>query len=116
MDFQESLQKEMGEIPTNESINEDFVHKILSEINSKLGGKVQRDISGNITSVEIKNEAMGNCWIDIAANKEAQEFIIQKYFQSEFLDDEYGMTKRIPIQQNYYNNIVTIQAVVNSLL
>ncbi len=47
--------------------------------------------------IEIQDDTMGSSWINISYNQWDEKVIIERYYESEFLQDEFGTTLKIPV-------------------
>lgn len=68
---------------------------ILEALHNKYGGQLQTGPTGHTASLEISDEAFGSSWIQIYVVAFYNDIYVEKYYDSEFLQEEYG--KRIKV-------------------
>jgi len=66
-------------------------------------GKIET--SSNYHSFEMMDEAMGTCWIAISYDKWNQELYIDKYYESEYLNNQNAKNTRIPCEFENYDSM-----------
>jgi hypothetical protein len=77
---------------------EDLWETIITSLSSEFGVPIINH--GNKVfewHVEIQDDTMGSSWINISYNQWDEKVIIERYYESEFLQDEFGTTIKIPV-------------------
>jgi hypothetical protein len=77
---------------------DDNKSKILQKIFDAIPGKEGKDHTTNkTTSKEILDEAMGRMWIQAYMDSDMNSMKVSRYYESEYLDQQWAKTLKIPI-------------------
>jgi hypothetical protein len=89
----------------------------LEDIYSALGGNRWRSPSGTVVNdyVEIRTEALGTAYIQIRYSEIENAMVIEKYYDNENLQNEYGSTVSIPFVPDSKQMIAKISGIVSKL-
>lgn len=94
----------------------DLIMSLMEDIKRNLGrGMVKTD--GRYPSFEMSDETMGQCWIEVAYMERDRIIYIDKYYDSERLNDEYGANAKIPFDPNFdLNNLSDIEPLLGKVI
>lgn len=120
MNLYESLKKELKNIKVAQS--EDDIAKakqyIFESFMERNGGRPHARNGGRIVYVEITDEAspQGTSYIQIYAKDGSLDMCVERYYESEFAQDEYGSTTCVPINfNNPDETVLAIEKVMQSI-
>lgn len=91
----------------------DEKQKILLKIFKSLPGNLQKADTIANYSIEEKDEALGDRYIQTSFSSDKNAFIVDRYFENEVQQDMYGKTIQIPV--NWENPQETINLIIKQI-
>lgn len=101
--------KKAGWIKTSDWLLSEDKTKILLSIFDALPGKLTKTEKVTSYSKEIHDEALGMVYIQIYFNSDENAMGIEKYYENEFLQEDYGQSRLIPV--NWQNPQETVKQI-----
>ena len=95
-----------------------IVERLMEDLVSYFGTGVVRAGGvglSNYANFEMRDEAEGTCWINVAYIENREIIYIDKYYESEVMNDAYGNNARVPYDNTYEVMRINVINAINKI-